>query len=72
MARTGEIRNVQKILVGKPEWKRPLVRHRGKREDNIKMDLREIGRDGFDWIHLDQDRSQSRASVNTVIQHRGP
>jgi hypothetical protein len=59
----GEKRNACRILVGKPEGKRP--RHR--RVDNIKIDLREIGWDGMDWIDLAQDRDQWRAIVNTLI-----
>jgi len=51
----GEMRNAYKILVGKPEGKRPLGRHRHRWEDNIRMGLREIGSEGVDWIHLAQD-----------------
>jgi hypothetical protein len=53
--------------VGKPKGKRPLRSQRCTRVDNIKIDLREIGWDGVDWINLDQDREQWRALVNTVI-----
>jgi hypothetical protein len=53
--------------VGKPEGKRPLGRPRRRWVDNIKMDLREIGRDGMDWIELAQDRDQWRTLVNTVL-----
>jgi hypothetical protein len=56
------------ILVGKPEGKRPLGRRRWV--DNIKMDLREIGWNGVDWIDLAQDRDQWRALVNTVMNLR--
>jgi hypothetical protein len=52
-----------RILVGKPEGKRPLGRPRRRRVDNIKMDLREIGWDGMDWIDLAQNRDQCRARV---------
>jgi hypothetical protein len=62
----GEIRNTHKILVREPEGKRPLGIPRRRWEDNIKMDLREIGLKGVDWIHLAQDRSRWRAFVNTV------
>jgi hypothetical protein len=55
-------------LVGKPEGKRPLGRPRRRWVDNIKMDLREIGWDGVDWIDLTQDRDQWRALVNTVMK----
>jgi hypothetical protein len=54
-------------LVGRPEGKRPLGRPRRRWEDNIKMDLREIGIDGENWILLAQDRVQWRTFVNTVI-----
>jgi hypothetical protein len=63
----GEKRNEYRILVGKPEGKRPLGRSRRRWMDNIKMDLREVGWNGTDWIDLDQDRAQWRALVNTVI-----
>jgi hypothetical protein len=64
----GEKRNAYRILVGKPEGKRPLGRPRCTRwEDNIKMDIREIGGGGMDWIDLAQNRDQWRALVNTVI-----
>jgi hypothetical protein len=64
--------NAYRILVGKPEGKRPLGRGRPRWEDNIKMDLREIGWGGMDWIDLAQDRDQWRALVNTVINLRVP
>jgi hypothetical protein len=70
VARMGEKRNVYKILVGKPEGKRPLGRARHRWVDNIKMDLREIGWDGMDWIDLVQDRHQRRALMNTVVSLR--
>jgi hypothetical protein len=53
--------------VGNLEGKRPLERPRRRWEDNIKLDLREIGWDGMDWIDLTQDRDQWRALVNTVM-----
>jgi hypothetical protein len=59
-----------RILVGKPEGKRPLRRPRRRFVDNIKMDLSEIGWDGIDWIDLVQDRDQWRALVNTVTNLR--
>ena len=55
-ARMGERRVVYRVLVGKPEWKRPLRRPRRRWEDNIKMDLQEVGCGGMDWIELVQDR----------------
>jgi hypothetical protein len=63
----GEKRNEYEILVGTPEEKRPLGRPRHRWEDNIKMDLREVGWGGLDWIDLTQDRDQWRALVNTIM-----
>jgi hypothetical protein len=68
----GETRNAYKIWVGKPEGKRPLGRPRRRWVDNIKVDLREIGWDGRDWIELAQDRDHWRALVNTVMNLRVP
>jgi hypothetical protein len=68
----GEKRNAYRILVGKPEGKRSLGRPRRKWEDNIKMDLREIGWGGMDWIDVAQDREQWRALLNTVMNLRVP
>jgi hypothetical protein len=68
----GENRNAYRILVGNPEGKRPLERPRRRWVDNIKMDLREIGWDGRDWIDLAQDRDQWRALVNAVMNLRVP
>jgi hypothetical protein len=65
VARMGETRNAYRILVGKPEGKRPLGRPRCRWEDNIKID-------GMDWIKLAQDKDQSRARVNTVMNLRVP
>jgi len=56
VARMGERRDVYKVLVGKPEGKRPLGRPRCRWDDNIKMDLQEVGCGGMDWIELAQDR----------------
>jgi hypothetical protein len=67
-----EKRNAYRILVGKPEGKRPLGRSRRRWEDNIKMDLREIGWGGTDWIHLAQNRDQWRALVKTATNLRVP
>jgi hypothetical protein len=66
----GEKRNTYRILVGKPEGKRPLGRPRCRWVDNTKMDLRKIGWYGMDWIDLAQDRAQWRALVNTVMNLR--
>jgi hypothetical protein len=59
-------------LVGRPEGKRPLGRPKRRWDDNIKMDLREIGIDGENWIQLAQDRVQWRDFVNTVMNLRVP
>jgi transposase len=72
VARIEEGRGVHSILIGRPEGKRPLGRPRRMWEDNIKMDLREIGTDGAKWIQLAQDRVQWRACVNTVMNLRIP
>jgi transcription termination factor 2 len=72
IARMGQKRNAYRILVGKPEGKRPLGRPRRRRVDNIKMDLREIGWDGMDWIDLAQERDQWRGLVNTVMNFWDP
>jgi hypothetical protein len=63
----GETRNAYRILVGKPEGKRPLGRPRRRWVDTIRMDLGEIGWEGRDWIELAQDRDQCRVLVNTVM-----
>jgi hypothetical protein len=68
----GEKRNAYRLLVGKPEGKRPLGRPRRTWVDNIKMDLLEIGWGGVDWIGLAQDRNKWRALVNAVINLRFP
>jgi hypothetical protein len=72
VARMGEKRNTYRILVGNPEGKRPLGRSRHRWVDNIKIDLREIGWDGGDWIDLAQDRDQWRALVRAVMNVRVP
>jgi hypothetical protein len=64
---TGEMRNVYRLLVGKREEKRPPGSPRCKWVDNIKMNLVEIGWDGFNWIDLAQDRDRWRALVNTIM-----
>jgi hypothetical protein len=68
----GEKRNACRILVGKPEGKRPLGRPGRWWVDNIKMDLREIGWDGMDSIDLAQDKDKWRALMNTVMNFRAP
>ena len=72
VARMEEGRVVYKVLVGKPERKRPLGRPRRRWEDNIKMDLEEVGRSGGDWMELAQDRDRWRALVSTVMNLRVP
>jgi hypothetical protein len=72
VARMGEKSNAYRILVGKPEGKRPLGSIRRMWENNIKIDLRETGWDDMDWISLAQDRDQWRALMNTVMNLRVP
>ena len=67
MVRMGDGRGVHRVLVGKSEGKRPLGRHRRRWEDNIKMDLQEVGRGCVDWMELAQDREKWRALVSTVM-----
>jgi hypothetical protein len=66
----GEERNVYKFLVGKPEGKRPLGRPTRRREDGIRMDLRETGSGFMDWIRLTQDRDGWRVVVGAVMNLR--
>jgi hypothetical protein len=68
----GEWRGVYRVLVGRPEFKRPLGRPRHRQEDNIKVDIREIGINGVNWIQLTQDRVQWWAFVNAVMNLRVP
>jgi hypothetical protein len=63
---------VHRVLVGKPEGKRPLGRPRRRWEDNIKMDIKEFGKDCGDWMELAQDRDRWRALVSTVKNLRVP
>jgi hypothetical protein len=72
VARMGEGRGVYRVLVGRPESKRPLGRPRRRWEDNIKMDLKEIGIDGANWIQLTYGSVQWLACVNTVMTLRVP
>ena len=72
MARMGEGRGVHRVLVGKPEGKRPLGRPRCRWEDNIKMDIQEVGGGCEDWMELFQDRDRSRALVRTVMNFLVP
>jgi hypothetical protein len=67
----GEKRGAYTILVGRPEGRRPLGRRRRRWEENIKMDLQEVGW-GMDWIELDHDRDRWRAVVNAVMNLRVP
>jgi len=68
----GQRRGVYRVLVGKPEGKRPLGRPRHKWEDNIKVDLEEVGCGGMDWIELAQDRDRWQAVLNAVMNLQVP
>jgi hypothetical protein len=68
----GDRRGAYRALVGKPDGRRPLGRPRRRWEDNIKMDLREVGWGGMDWISLAQDRDRWRDVVNAVMNLRVP
>jgi hypothetical protein len=68
----GDGRDVYRVLVGRPKGKRPLRRPRNRWEDNIKMNLREIGIDGANWIQLAQDRVRWQAFVNTMMNLQVP
>jgi hypothetical protein len=68
----GESRGVYRVFVGKPEGKRPLGRPRCRWENNIKMDLQEVGCGGMDWIELTQDWDRWRALANAVMNLRVP
>jgi hypothetical protein len=68
----GEGIGVYRVLVGRPEGKRSLARPKRRWEDNIKLDLREIGIEGANWIRLAQDRVKSRTFVSTVMNLRVP
>ena len=68
----GDWKGVYRVLVGKPEGNRPLGRPRRRWEDNMKMDLQEVGCEGMDWIDLAQDTDRWRALVNAVMNFRVP
>ena len=70
VARMEQSRNTHRVLVGKPEGKRPLGRPRRRWEDNMKMDLREVGCDPGEWIDLAVDRDQWRGYVRAVMNLR--
>jgi hypothetical protein len=72
VGRMGEDRGVHMVLVGKPEGKRPLEGPRRRWEDNIKIDLQEVGEGRGDWMELAQDRDRWRALVGTVRKFRVP
>jgi len=72
VARMGEERGLHRVLVGKPEGKRPLRRPRRRWEDNIKMDLQEVAEGCGDWMELAQDRDRWQALVSTVMNLRVP
>ena len=68
----GERRGSYRVLVGKPEGKRPLGRPKSRWEENLKMDLQEVGCGGMYWIELNQDRDRWQARVNAVMNIRVP
>ena len=72
VACVGERRGVYRVLMGKPEGRRPLGRPRRRWEDNIEMDVLEVVCEGVDWIELPQDRDRWRALVNAVMNLRVP
>jgi hypothetical protein len=72
VARMGEKRNAYRLLVGKPEGRRPLGRPRRRWLGNIRMDLVEVGWGDVDWVGLAQDRDRSRALVNSALNLRVP
>ena len=72
VASVGDRRDVYRVLVGKPEGRSPLGRPRRRWEDNIKMDLQEVGYGGLDWMELAQDRDRWRALVSTVMNFQVP
>ena len=72
VARMGQRRGEGRALVGKPEGKRPMARTRRRWEDNIKMELREVGCGGMDWNKLAQDTDRLRTLVNAVMKLRLP
>ena len=72
MVHLGEGRGVHRVLVGKPEGKRPMGGPRRRWDDNIKMALQEVGGGCRDWMELDQDRERWRAIVSTVMNFRIP
>ena len=72
MARMGEVKGVYRVLVGKPEGRRPLGRPRYRRVDNIRMHLRDVGCGCMDWIGLAQDRDRWRTLVSAVMNLRVP
>ena len=72
MTRMGENRGVYKVLVGKPEGKKPLGRPKSRWEDNIKMDLQEVRCGGMDWIDVAQDKDGWRTFVNAIMNLQVP
>jgi hypothetical protein len=72
VARMGEMRNAYKVLVGKPEGKRPLRRPRHRWEDSTRLDLRQTGWGSVEWTHMAQARNRWRAPLNTVMNLRVP
>jgi len=67
-----ESRGVYRVLMGKPEGRRPIGRTRHRREDNIKMNLQEVGCGDMDWIDLAEDRDRWQALVNAIMNYELP
>ena len=72
VAHMGEKRGIYRVLVGKPEGRRPLRRHKCRWEDNIKLDIQEVGCGGIDWIKMAEDRDRWQALVNAVMKLQAP
>jgi len=70
--RMGERRDVCRVLAGKPDGKSPLGRPKCRWEDNVKLDIQEVGCGGIDWIELAQDRNRRQALVSAVMNFRVP
>jgi len=68
----GEVKNAYKILIGEPRRKRPHGGHSWRSEDNVRLDLREMGWQGVDWIHLARGRDHFKGAMNTAMNLQVP